>query len=181
MTLQSPFIRANPANFWHGWLEDSSTANYRLSKKTPFLTDASTSVLSYGLILQVNYSASQWYMLSAVANDSIVIDEPKDWGFYFPWLQEAIELEKAGRSDKALRIVFKHLNTQLLRCEYSECDRLLDIARVDEISPKILLAILTVTLQFHNKLRNRAKFFMRVKERFHYLQLRDRSLLAGLG
>jgi len=105
-----------------------------------------------------------------------------NWTSHYPWLEEAINIEEANdQGYKALRMVHSQLGRWMRDGEYQRCDELFRSILVEELSTDILLAILTVTLQYHASLSERPKFFQRVKQHFDNKHMATKPLLFGLG
>ena len=95
------------------------------------------------------------------------------------WINEAVDFERNGRRDRALDIVFTEMDKLLRKGDFDLCNRILELLDVDNLSPNLLIAFLTITLRAHERLPARAILYSRVEERFSNRANKDK-LLSGL-
>lgn len=97
-----------------------------------------------------------------------------------PFLEQAKQLEKRGRTDTALDLVYDQIDERLLAGRFTEVDQLLATVSVADLSLDLLLALLTATLPARNQLANRARFFAAIEETLRQREEYDDGLLIGL-
>lgn len=96
------------------------------------------------------------------------------------WLDQAAALEKAGKKEQSLDVIFNHLDDLLIASKFAECDaELLSIAP-DMMSNAQLLTVLTATAGAKEHLRNRGVFYGRVKLILEARGADSKRLLVGL-
>lgn len=95
------------------------------------------------------------------------------------WLYDALDLERTGRRDRALDIIYTEIDKLLRRGEFDICNRLLELLDVNNLSPSLLIAFLTITLPAHERLPARGEFYSRVEK--YFVNFANRAkLLSGL-
>ena len=102
--------------------------------------------------------------------------------FVNPLLAEAYRLDQSGRIDAAIDLIFDRVDTLLCGGDFEECDLLLRAVEVDRLSVDLMVAFLSITLAARDRLRERARFYSRVKQQIESergVQVTD-SLLKGL-
>ena len=105
----------------------------------------------------------------------------RDWLSDYPWVFEAMILERKGHNAQALRKVYSKLRGDFNASRFDVVDKLLHDAQVGDLSKDILLGLLTATLEYHSFLPSRPEFFKRVKEKFERQGISRPGLLSGLG
>lgn len=78
-------------------------------------------------------------------------------------IEQATELEKQGRPDAALDVVYSQLDSAFHAGKFQKVDELLLDLDVDKVPTNILLGIMTITWAARRSLRNRREFCWRAK------------------
>jgi hypothetical protein len=95
-------------------------------------------------------------------------------------LEDARRLDKLGRIDAALDIVFDRVDELLLEGDFEKVDQEISRIRETDFSAELLLGILTVTLPAKENLPGRPDLYSRIKQWLEsYSELED-GLLVGL-
>ncbi len=95
------------------------------------------------------------------------------------WLYEALDLERNGRRDRALDIIFSEVDKLFRNGDFDTCNKMLDLLDANRLSPNLLVAFLTITLSAHAWLPAREAFYFRVEKRLAN-QPNKAKLLSGL-
>ena len=96
------------------------------------------------------------------------------------FLEPATRLEKHGRVDAALDVLYDRVDDLLKAKQFALVDDLLRQANVTSLSTDMLLGFLTVTLPAKSKLAARDKFFADAEASIKTRGEWENSLLAGL-
>lgn len=96
------------------------------------------------------------------------------------FLEPVRQLERRGHVDAALDVLYDRIDDQLKRKQFGVTDTLLRQAKVDLLSPDVILGILTATLPARSKLPSRAKFFAEAEASLKARGEWENGLLAGL-
>lgn len=98
----------------------------------------------------------------------------------FIWLARVSELDRTGKFDDAIDLVFSNVNSMLTMGKFEDVSILLKTFDVKHFSINVLLAFLTITLCAKNKLDGRPILFERVKNHLITTNTYDEAILAGL-
>jgi len=96
------------------------------------------------------------------------------------WVESSISLERAGQREKALDVLFDHIDDLLLSSKFRECDITISSMPVERLSNAQLLTVLTATAAAKDHLPSRAFFYERTKAVLHSRSADANSLLSGL-
>lgn len=75
------------------------------------------------------------------------------------YLAYAIELDRVGKTDHALDVIYSEIDHRLRQGMFVDIDELLAITPVDDLSVIIMLGLLTVTLMASDRLPHRGAWF----------------------
>jgi hypothetical protein len=95
-------------------------------------------------------------------------------------LKQVAQLEKDGKVDDAIDIVFGWIDDLLLDGQFIEVDEILKSVDTVGVSTDTLLTLLTVTLAASHKLVHRRDFFRKVRRVLNDRKHNERGLLDGL-
>lgn len=77
------------------------------------------------------------------------------------WFDRALDLDRQGRTDEALDVVYDRINTWLREPHFGGCDAFLGRLNVESLPTRMLLAIAINTRPVSDELLNRQEFFER--------------------
>ena len=80
-----------------------------------------------------------------------------------PLLAETYHLDQSGRIDAAIDLIFDAVDSLLCAGDFEGCDFLLQRVEVQRLSVDLMIAFLSITLTARDRLRERARFYSRVK------------------
>lgn len=98
----------------------------------------------------------------------------------FIWLVRVSELDRTGKFDNAIDLVFSNVNRMLSLGKFADVNVLLKTFDVRHFSINVLLAFLTITLCAKHKLTERPLLFERVKNHLIATNTYEEAILAGL-
>jgi hypothetical protein len=79
------------------------------------------------------------------------------------WIDDVYSLVAKKEPDKAIDILFNHVDEWLLRNEFTRCNDLFHVVDVKRLDTHLLVALLSITLAASQKLPDRPKFVLRVE------------------
>ena len=96
------------------------------------------------------------------------------------FVERAVRLDKSGKTDAALDLIYDNVDSLLSNGKYEELDLMLKSVDADLLPTDILLGLLTATLPAKTKLPSRSNFFqlteMQIKTRAEW----EEGILTGL-
>lgn len=99
----------------------------------------------------------------------------------FAWLPQLYQLVAAGRTTKAIDLLFGKVDSLLCAGSFEEIDALLRTIEVDCLDTTLLVGVLSITVSAKNHLRDRAALAKRIEQRLKLLAPdRIDRLLTGL-
>lgn len=96
------------------------------------------------------------------------------------WVSAAYELDKSGKVDEALDVIYDNIDSMLSGGDFIEINRLLGMISITDLSVDLVLGILTSTLPARDRLENRQHFFQIAKECLLSQGLYGEEILVGL-
>jgi hypothetical protein len=96
------------------------------------------------------------------------------------FVEHANRLDKLGKSDAALDLIYDRIDTLLLSHRYGDVDLMLREVSPELLSVDVLLGLLTSTLPARTKLPARAAFFAKVEREIRRTGAWEDGLLSGL-
>ena len=96
------------------------------------------------------------------------------------FLARADRLDKLGKTDTALDIIYDQVDEMLLAGRFEDVNRCLRDVKTDSYSVHVLLALLTITLAAKRKLPDRAGFYVRAADTLSMRGELEEGLLVGL-
>jgi hypothetical protein len=95
------------------------------------------------------------------------------------WMPDVLISAENGRRDRAFKYIFDEMDKLLRNGDFEVCNRRLETLDVQNLSPDLLVAFLTITLPAHEHLLARPAFYARVEKRLADEPDKDK-LLSGL-
>jgi hypothetical protein len=96
------------------------------------------------------------------------------------FIQHANRLDKHGRIDAALDLIYEKIDSLLRGGDFAEVDSILSRVETKSLSVDLLLGLLTSTLPARTKLPSRREFFARVEGEITERGELEDGLLTGL-
>ena len=96
------------------------------------------------------------------------------------FLARADRLDRLGRTDSALDLIYSHIDEMLLAGNFTEVDNRLVSAKCNVYSVDVLLALLTITYAAKRRLPHRQEFYARVERSIRERDEWEEWLLYGL-
>ncbi len=104
----------------------------------------------------VNITAEDYLVTTDLMDESLFNTFTSNVGLYdLTWLNKAKDIDRVGKSDEALDIVYDNIDKMLSNNNFIGVDSLLSEIDINEYSVDMLLGLLTSTLPAKNKLENR--------------------------
>jgi len=95
-------------------------------------------------------------------------------------LTKARTLETDGRNAAAIDVIFREIDSRLRRSDFEACDDLLEATDPVELTPRMIVAILSITLAAAPNLRSRSKFFREAWDALPHKGKDSATVLSGL-
>jgi len=100
------------------------------------------------------------------------------------WLQEIYQQVETGTeegTDRAIDILFKHIDTMFLDGEFEGCNEILPKIDLERLDTNLLVGLLSITVAAKDKLPSRPELVRRIEERLTILAPdRVRRLVSDL-
>jgi hypothetical protein len=95
-------------------------------------------------------------------------------------LEEAKRLERSGRGASALDAICNEIDDRFLAGDFESCDAFLRTLNAKQLSPLLIVGILSVTLAASKKLKNRRRFYDAAYEQLPSKGKDPAELIGGL-
>ncbi len=86
-------------------------------------------------------------------------DAASEFSVFF---DEVCGLAGRGEEDRAIDVIFEHVNSLLIEGRFEACDRILAEVEIARIPPVLMISFLTITAAAKPQLHNRDSFFRNV-------------------
>lgn len=103
------------------------------------------------------------------------IDNPS----YHHWFLTALDLDREGKLDKSLDVLFQHVDQMMHAGKFSEIDNMLRFMQHIDCTVNFAIGVLTITFHGKKNLLNRHDYYLRLKQDFQHFPDAD-ALLYGL-
>jgi|GEM_PF-5265289 len=114
---------------------------------------------------------------------NLTFKTPQNWlkspHNYF-WIEQAIELERNGKTEESIDVIFDHIDDLLLDSRFDECDEAIRAMPIDRMTNGQLITVLTATADAKMVLQSRADFYRRTKAALVAKSAHADNLLFGL-
>jgi antitoxin (DNA-binding transcriptional repressor) of toxin-antitoxin stability system len=108
------------------------------------------------------------------------VEGPCDRGGQETFVLRAQRLDRRGRTDAALDLIYDQVDESMHRAQFDRLDSILANLPVADLSMDILLGILTATLPATRRLGSRAKLFQKIEQVLRNRGDYEEGLLVGL-
>ena len=106
--------------------------------------------------------------------------EQKCHADFAKWITDAINLERDGKTEQSLDVIFDHIDDLLLASKFEECASALDAIPVEQMTNAQLITALTATAPAQDRISTRRNFSYRVEAALRNRGANAGALLSGL-
>jgi len=85
------------------------------------------------------------------------------------WLDDVYALVSEGNVDEAIKILYEHVDKQLISKDFNACNNLLMTIDVSRLDSNLLVVLLSITFSAKDELHNRRDLINRIESRLKVL------------